>query len=461
LEALEAWSEGTFHWGQRRFDEGVTLLKRAIELDSTFAMAHADLGGAYYYEGDRTQGELYVRKALALSDRITERERLWILAEVESWKENYEGAIDAYNIYLTRYPDDMDGWFRLGYAFMREGHSAEAVRAFEKVVEMDPENAAAFINLATSYNLLNQREEAVEHYLRAFELAPPWRTSGNLNHEFGFNYVEMGRFDEAEAAFNLMLEGGDDQKAMGNRSLALMDMYRGRYADAIRRLREASVLHHALGYPLSEMRNRFFLASALWESGAKAEATEEMAVVRELASTPSIAPSWLAYVGKQEARMGLVEDAESVLRDAVARSDESVAMDRASVALLRGEVALAKGDAPGALEDLRNAYALRDNSFNLESLAYGLFMAGELEAARDRYLTLLSQRELGWEVQAYWMASHFRLGQIYEAAGDTANALGSYGTFLEIMRDGDPDIESVRRTRERVEALEPPGRESP
>jgi tetratricopeptide (TPR) repeat protein len=222
LEALEAWSEGDFHWGNRRYDEALVLFQRAIELDSTFAMAHAALGGVYYFQGDRGNGDLHSEKALSRTDRITERERLWIVAETENWKGNFEGAIDAYNIYLTRYPDDVGGWFRLGYAQMREGRHAEAVLAFDSVVAIDPEDAAAFINLATCQNLLNRREEAVQYYLKAFDLAPAWLTSGNLNHEFGFNYVEKGQFAEAEAAFRKMLEGDDDQQALGNRSLALM-----------------------------------------------------------------------------------------------------------------------------------------------------------------------------------------------------------------------------------------------
>ncbi len=298
LEALEAWSEANFHWGQRRFDEAVTLYLRALELDSSFAMAHADLAGAYYFEGNRPEGDPHWEKALSLTDRVTERERLWILAEMENHKGNYQGAIDAYNIYLTRYPDDLDGWFRLGYAQMREGQSADAADAYERVVEMDPQNAGSFINLATSLSLLNRREEAVQDYLKAFELAPEWRTSGNLNHEFGFNYVEMGAFESAEGVFREMLDGNDDQRAQGNRSLGLMKMYLGRYGEAREHLRQAAVLHRTLGFGLSEMRDRQFLAEAYWAAGSTEAALEESAEVRRLAGAPSTAPTWLANVGR-------------------------------------------------------------------------------------------------------------------------------------------------------------------
>ena len=453
LEALEAWSEADFHWGHRRYDEAFTLLRRAIELDSSFAMAHADLGGALYFQGDRINGEVHVQKALSLTDRVTERERLWILAEIQNWKENYEGAIDAYNIYLTRYPDDLSGWFRLGYALMREGRSEEAVQAFERIVEMDPEDAGAFINLATSYSLLDRREEAVEHYLMAFELAPAWLTSGNLNHEFGFNYVELGRFDEAEATFRKMLEGNEDQQALGNRSLALMKMYLGQYDEARGFLRQATFLHQTLGSGLSEMRNRLYLTVALFANGSEEAALEQLVAVRRLATSASVAPNWLENIGKVLARNGMADEAEEVLQEAIQRADESMESDRASIANLRGEVALAKGNPQDAPPDLQKAYALRENANHLESLAYGLFKAGDLEAARERYLSLLAEFGLGWEAQEYWILAHYHLGQVYQALGDIPNARRSYEALLEIWKEGDADLIALREARESLEAL--------
>jgi tetratricopeptide (TPR) repeat protein len=427
----------------------LALLQRAVELDSAFAMANADLGGVYYYQGDRVKGEEHFQKAFSLTDRITERERLWIQAEVESWKENYEGSIGPYNIYLTRYPDDMDGWFRLGYAQMREGRAADAIFAFDSVVAMDPENAAGFINLATSYNQLNQKEEALEHYLKAFELAPAWRTSGNLNHEFGFNYVELGRFEEAEAVLSEMLEGDDGQQALGNRSLAIMKMYLGHHGEAMDHLRQAALLHHTLGSALSEMRDRLYLASALFATDSIEAARAQMEAAVELAQPASVAPSWLANIGKIQARNGLVEDAEEILRAAVDRADESIQMDRASVEHLRGEVALARGDLQAAVEHLRTGYALRENAHALESLAYALYRSGALEEALSLYLELLDEPQIGWEAQDFWILSHVHVAEIYEQLGDLPKSREYYEAFLEIWGDGDPDLVLLREVREK------------
>jgi tetratricopeptide (TPR) repeat protein len=453
LEALEAWSEGQFHWGQRRFDEAVTLFQRAIELDPSFAMAHQELGGAYYYMGDRQNGERHFETSVSLTDRITERERLWIQAEIENWRENYESAVAAYNIYLTRFQDDLSGWFRLGFAQMRQGHSPEAVQAFARVAELDPTNVAAYINLATSYNQLGEREKALEHYLNAFELRPEWRTSGNLNHEFGFNYAELGEIESAEAVFREMLSGPDDQRALGYRSLGLLNMYVGRYREAQEHLRQAVLIQEALGYGLSEFRSRLYLASALSAHGAEEAVREELARARVLAEPESVEPNWLQYVGKHHARLGMIEETEHFLANAITRMNEDSPGDRAAVAHLRGELALAQGRTEEALRHLQTAYALTESSYALASLAYAHYVAGDLETAEEEYLTLIFRLDIGWEAQEPWAQAHYRLGNIYQQLGDTGNALKYYRALQEIWRDGDDDLLLLAEARRRIEEL--------
>ena len=453
LEALQVWSEADWHWGQRRYDEGIALFQRAIQLDSNFAMAHSDLGGAYYYLDDRTNGEHHFNKALSLSDRVTERERLWIQAEIQNWKDNREAAIEAYNIFLNRYPDDLDAWFRLGYARMLQRQSLEAIDAFERVAEIDSGNAAAYINLATSYHQLGRRADAVPYYLKAFQFNPEWLTSGNLNHEFGFNYVEMGDLESAQEVFEHMLPETDTQRALGHRSLGLLKMYVGKYGDAREHFRQGAVIQQALGASLSELRTRLYLAVAYWANGTTGAFREELARVRALSSPASIAPDWLAYTGKTHARSGLVEEAEQLLADAVARLDEENPTDRAAVALLRGEVALARGNTADAIDHFQTAHALRDDNYYLESLAYAHYVAADFEAAKAQYQTMVSDPDLGWEAQEPWILAHYQLGRIHQEQGDVDQALEYYRRFLDIWQDGDDDLVALIDARRRVAEL--------
>jgi hypothetical protein len=83
LEALKLYADS-----MREKDDGAsnTLLRQALTVDPDFAMAHAEMGRRYYLKPDREtrlEAEKHVAKALALVDRLTPRERLWIQAAAD------------------------------------------------------------------------------------------------------------------------------------------------------------------------------------------------------------------------------------------------------------------------------------------------------------------------------------------------------------------------------------------
>ena len=63
--------------------------------------------------------------------------------------------------------------------------------------------------------ILEDYQQAVEFYLKAFALNPSYLTVSNLNHEFGFTYVQMGEFQKAREVFEKMIAGKDEIKAQG------------------------------------------------------------------------------------------------------------------------------------------------------------------------------------------------------------------------------------------------------
>jgi Tfp pilus assembly protein PilF len=88
--------------------EAVSLLKRAVELDPTFAMAHAALGRNYDSLGAPELAAQSIATAYELRDRVSERENLFItfnyyrqvprnleLARqtLESWVQKYPGEV--------------------------------------------------------------------------------------------------------------------------------------------------------------------------------------------------------------------------------------------------------------------------------------------------------------------------------------------------------------------------------
>ncbi len=451
LDALKYYTEGLH---AESFKEAEALFLKAIELDQDFALAHAELGRHYLsLSRNPLKGQEHFDKALALLDRLTEKEKLWIQALVPDFLGNRDNAIINYKVYLTKYPDDSEGWFRLGYSNMRLSRYEQAIDAFTKVLEINPKSSGSYINIATCYRVLRKYEQAVESYLKAFEISPKTLLVPNINHEFGFTYVEMGEIQKARETFENMISEEEGNKATGHRSLALLNMFQGKFSDAIDHLNESILLNKSMNAHLSEMRDRLYLASAFRAKGMIDASYEEVRIAYEFREKMYLEPWWLHLIGKMFARHGMLDKAENLLKDISDRMNEKSRNDRASFNVLKGEIELVKDNHGEAVELLGVAYNLREDNYVLESLAYAYFKKGDIDKAIEKYEHLVANPTLGWEAQECWIQAHYQLGKIYEEKGDKAKAIEHYEKFLDLWKDADPRIAEVDDARESLAGL--------
>jgi tetratricopeptide (TPR) repeat protein/tRNA A-37 threonylcarbamoyl transferase component Bud32 len=458
LEALKYYSDSN----RAPADVAAKLLKQAIELDPDFALAHVELGVKYYIGGLRPQGEEHFQKALSLLDRLTSREQLWIRALIEDWRGNREEGIQSYRTYLAQYPDDSTAWYRLGYAYMISSDAAAAIEAFQRVIAIDSGSSGAYINLASCYSLQNKREEALEHYLKAFSLDPSLEMGVFVNSEYGFLLVRMGRTEEAEKTFRKMAGMPENwRKAKGFRSLALLQMYKGQYAAAAENLGEAIGVNKALKAGLSEFRDHLYLAIAYQRMRQAAGFAKEMAALERIRSAMQIEPSFLTKLGTVYARAGMTGETQRILENVkttmgdllaasgVARSSQG---DQAAYHRLKGEIELAQGKYEEALASFEMAGNLRDYLIE-DALALTYKKRGDIDKAIEKYEEFLGKDVLGYEAQDVWSLTPYELGKLNEARGDTASAAKWYGRFLESWKDADPDIAEVADAKQRLARL--------
>jgi eukaryotic-like serine/threonine-protein kinase len=173
LEALKAYSMGG-RTGRGKGDaEAIPFLKRAVELDPSFALAYAALSAAYFNLNQAGLAAENAAKAYELRDRVSERERYRISTTYyHAVTGELEKAIGEYELWSKSYPRD----------------------------DTPP------LNLGVVYQQLGQYDKAVVETEEAQRLAPTTTGYGNL----AFDYIALNRLDDAEKVLQQAQSGGFD-----------------------------------------------------------------------------------------------------------------------------------------------------------------------------------------------------------------------------------------------------------
>ncbi|HEY9449081.1 MAG TPA: BTAD domain-containing putative transcriptional regulator [Gemmatimonadaceae bacterium] len=453
LEALKLYADGIQAFNRGDNNSAVTLYRAALERDSNFARAHASLGVALYWANDRPAGERHFRRALALIDRLSDRERFLVRAQVAGWRGDRAQQIDILSAYLLRYSNDVDARSQLAYAYLRARRFEESRDLYLRILAVDSTGPGNIINLATAYSGLHQPELAVAAYRRAFALDSTREVGGTLNIEYGGALVESGRLDEARATFQKMVELRPSEQARGHRSLAYLDMYEGKYAAAAEELADAILLDRVLGYDLSEVRDRLLRSLTVSELGDQARAHAELDEIWRIFHSAYLEPTMLAWIGKAEAREADLPRARELLDSLRARANAGNDQDHASAELLAAEIDLANGRAANARPRLELALKLDSNRYVLESVAYGAERRGDMAEALRLYAALGDGVEFGWEGQRPWELAPYHLGLLEERVGDTAAARAAYQKFVARWPGADPELVALADARRRLAAM--------
>ncbi|MGH7555167.1 MAG: tetratricopeptide repeat protein [Longimicrobiales bacterium] len=457
LDALKSYTQGKRAWSDGQYDVAIQFYEAAVRTDPEFVQALAAIG-AYHYSflrNDRSTGETYLRKAEALLDRVTERERLWHSAYMQGVRGNDQGAVTAYQAYVLQFPDDSDAWYNLGIELRSLQRCVEAIPVYQRALQIDSLMLEAEINLSVCYADQNDYASALSHQLKVERLRPEWFTGGNLNHELGLTYAALGRFDEARAVYGRRLQQAPAEQAAAHRSLGLLAALQGRYIEASRELQEAIRLARATDGRLAEMRNRLYLVEILERLGRGNEARAQLAATAALIETFSVEPWWLQVAGRRFALGGELERGRRLLAQARERSLADNVDDATAVNLLEGFLLLAEGKPEQAIDRLEAANSVRSDSYTRDPLARAYLAAGNLDRAREVYDRTFVRPEYLWEAQEPWFDSSLQLARIAEQRGDTASALRYYTALLQRWSNPDTEFPDLRLVRGRVQALAP------
>jgi serine/threonine-protein kinase len=493
IPALRSYLEGEQAFRHSQFADAQAAFSRAVEEDSTFAIAYYRLAQTYGWF--RGLGASEVPRYLAAAERHSQdlpaRDSLlvrgWKLADVDGSLQ----AIPLFRDLVNRFPDDLEAWHGLGDAEFHMGSQAghpitAAVAPLEQSLALDSTFAPALIHLieiayregdaargidwTTKYLAL----DSTSLYAQSFRLLTPlqfgtprdsaraaaaldtadtellsWmmgrlRASGPYN----FKVFQMVSLEAAEERFN------NDDRAMALADLGLAHLRHGQ-ASVTAKMFEQLLSMTSEGHDMEPWVLNV-MATAL-EMGVAADSVS-IALVKRISETRELPYAALSVssmredgIEKAEARVVMLEGYADTL---MANGDTARSRSTRGQSLtLRGRMAAAHDSVDAAIDYLRRGLAMINATWTWPR-------------DLDRYLLANLIEDRGGEEEAmaiygslYWSPfsealGYFHRAEIHERRGEREEAVRYYVRFLSLWGDADehlqPRVETAKSALERL-----------
>jgi tetratricopeptide (TPR) repeat protein/tRNA A-37 threonylcarbamoyl transferase component Bud32 len=447
IEAMQAYVRGKELDRAGKPREGLKALEEAVRLDKNFGMAYAHIGTIYRNMRMDDKAKENYDEAFKHLDRMTEREKyrtygVYFFGVVRNYKE----AIKNYEKLVQLYPSDNTGYANLALAHLYDRNIPQAVAMGRKAVDLYPRNLLQRTNLATYSMYAGDFKTALAEAETVLKENPKYEWA-NLTRSLSL----LASGDEAGArdAYARLAGTGALGASLANMGEADREMYYGRNRQAL----------------------------AILERGIEADEREKDSAGKAL-KLVAAAEAHLALGNRSAAaaaaeRASRLSDHESVLVPAAhvlletggaARAREIAgALEqmlpphiRSYARVIKADIALYEKRLPEAVDELHAAEQLHDSWIVHQMLGQVYQTAGRfLEASRE-WETCIKRRGEATDVFLadtssirYLPPVYYWLARAQEAAGAMDAAAASYGEFLKIRSgtDGSDALAADARKR--------------
>ena len=468
LDALRKYVQGSRMLSEGAdANRGLVLLEEAVRLDTGFAMAYRRLAAEYSNRQQQDRAMALLQKAFDHRDRLSDQERYLVEGSYyyRGPRQDLARTVSAYETLLELQPDNYTALNNVAIAYRWNRNLAKAEEALRRSQATRYAPVVTYNQLA--WVLWNQGKEAETwRHLAAFDSAFPGSSQRHARRwEMLF---AAGQFDSATRVLDAgIVEVRDPlSRSLWLEARSRTLRVRGRLSDGTRTSREAEQLASQNGRPQARLEQA-------------AEEALDMAVVHgdrargaarlnaALAATPLDSLPWavrpyvslaIAYgfTGQPERAQATLASFEATRGDVVRYQDE---MERSS---MRGSVAFAAGRYEEAARHYRAASEIGDCvTCDLSLLAVALDRAGMADSALAAYERYVQAHDNFRFIPDPLLRAPAlrRLGELYEAKGDVANAHRYYASFVELWKNADaelqPKVAEVRRRMARLRDIEP------
>jgi len=485
-------------------------LEKAVEIDPSFAEAYYYLALAFNYLGHTKESDEAIEKAKSLSQKSTEKERLYIEASYARFIEHDgEKRRQILEQLVEKYPKEKYAHYRLGWYYQSINRD-RAIEEYNKALELDPNFGSALNLLGYAYAITDNYEKAVEVFKRYVSVSPG---EANPLDSLGDIYFFMGNLDDAILKYKEALEIKPDFHVT-HPKIGYIYALKEEYAEAMKLVDKFIVETPSLGtkrdgylwkgfynYWLGNFKQSFIdlqraeeLTEAIgdepgrafgeWLKGMINYDRGNLEISRKYYkgwfdfcfknypnSRPSYESIYSFYVGFIELKEGNLNLATKMLAEMKPFIPELTPYQRELVTyfynLLHAEILLAEGATENTFSAFEKVMPPRSRllqytdlmiSYNTPFLKDGLARAyqkiGEIDKAIVAYeqLTTFNPDSKGrFLIHPLY---HYRLAKLYEEKGWKGKAIEHYEIFLDLWRNADPGIADVDDAKKKLAGLQ-------
>jgi DNA-binding winged helix-turn-helix (wHTH) protein len=451
LDALRAYSLAIKSRNAPNADLALTtkLFQRAIDMDSNFAMAYAQMGVIYFNFGQGVKGSDSLRKAYQLRGRVSEREKLYIASHYdEQVLGDLEAARKDFQVWEQLYPRDPAPAANLNVVSLFLGNYQDVLDMTLKAERLghpgSPLNSA---NTVWSYIFLNRLDEA-----RATVLAAQSHNQDDVSFHLNLYIIDFLQHDFA--GMKRELDGLVSNPTWGHVALnyeAATAGYDGQFSSA------RELTHRAV--ELAEKADNKEPAAAYCADGAIREALGGNAAWAKQQAKAALALS----NGKDVEAMAAIalsmsgDSAQAkILSDGLARrfpQDTIVQLNYLPTIRAALQVRAHKADA--AIQTLAPAepYELGTSALDEGISLYPVYVRGEAYLAEKKGSAAVAEFQKiidhpgVVQNELIGALAHLEQGRAYALLGETTRARTAYQDFFNLWKDADPDLRLLKQAR--------------
>lgn len=168
-EARENFVAGRDLQERLRVAESLPYLKKAVELDPDFALAHMNLALA-----QPTAKAFFasLSRAAGLAEKVSEGERLWILGLQAGVNGKPVQQRQYFTQLVEKYPEDERAHNVLGGHYFGQQQYEKAIQEYESAVKLNPQFSPPYNQMGYAYRFLGHYDLAKKTFQRYIELLP-------------------------------------------------------------------------------------------------------------------------------------------------------------------------------------------------------------------------------------------------------------------------------------------------